>query len=233
MILLIFHLLISISTATVTFDEFQQLKVALNQAWPELRPSSKDQLVINLKVGNFENYWWNLEVVRASYSQSTVEDEILHHIFIFGGYARLEGMTLDGLAITACHEIGHGIGGEPLKSNGSSQEGQSDYYATKYCFPILSKYLKQSTPSQNYPSCMTNENQQFCNRTLDALESSIHFFNYLGDNVSFDQRSQVIAPYLDESDTFYPDAQCRLDTMVDGLFQRPRPICWYPRNLEN
>ena len=41
----------------------------------------------------------------------------------------------DGLAAVVCHEIGHHLGGAPIKENSSwsAGEGQADYYATLKC----------------------------------------------------------------------------------------------------
>ena len=54
-------------------------------------------------------------------------------VSMFGGLARHETITEDGMALVVCHEIGHHIGGAPKKTWGSawaSNEGQSDYFAT-------------------------------------------------------------------------------------------------------
>jgi hypothetical protein len=150
----------------------------------------------------------------------------------------MKGMTLDGLALTACHEIGHGIGGAPFKDTGNSSEGQSDYYATKTCLPIVFKYLEKSKlPSQgNYIfdlcSRAENVNVEFCLRALTALESDIVFFESLGEKVSYSDFSTFRATELNDASRFYPDSQCRLDTMIHGVLQLERPWCWYPNGIE-
>lgn len=219
------------SFAAVNYSEFLDLKDALHLAFQDIRPSSDQNLVINLTNNLPENYWWDLDIAHASYSK--IDND--HNIFIFGGFARLQGMSLDGLAITACHEIAHGIGGAPYKLSGSSTEGQSDYYATKVCLPAVFKYLNKTsevTESQfNLNFCKDSVDYDFCMRALTALESNIFFFKTLGDTVHLNIQSDEVAIKLDTSPTFYPSSQCRLDTSLDGILKRPRPVCWFPQEL--
>ena len=58
----------------------------------------------------------------------------------YGGLARYNGMTADGYAGVACHELGHHLGGAPLFSDGSemSVEGEADYHVGTKC---LRKYF--------------------------------------------------------------------------------------------
>ncbi len=61
-------------------------------------------------------------------------------------------LTTDGLAMVACHEIGHFLGGEPKKLRGrsnkkswSSAEGQADYYAAR----CLEVYFSKGSETEN------------------------------------------------------------------------------------
>src|SRR5690606_8921942 len=72
------------------------------------------------------------------------------NIILYGGLARHPAITEDGLALAACHELGHHIGGAPKKSTyfGSSwitNEGQADYFATLKC---LRKYFRNDNNAQ-------------------------------------------------------------------------------------
>lgn len=223
-------LILSLNTnASVSFEEFINLKDALHKTFDELNPNSDHILTINNTYDLPHNYWWSLDVVHASYSRF----ENSHNIFLFGGFSRLEGMSLDGLAITACHEIGHGIGDAPYKESGASTEGQADYFATKVCLPVVFKYLEQTvetTKSEfNLNFCKQSKNYEYCMRALTALESNIFFFETLGDIVYFDTPSTEIAEELNYSPSFYPSAQCRLDTSLNGVLGLERPKCWYPQ----
>jgi hypothetical protein len=235
MILKLTLLIFSITHAEVSFNEFLDLKTALNKAFVELRPDENHRLSINQPVGDHENYWWDLDIVHASYSLLEDGNSFQHNIFLFGGFARLAEMTLDGLAITACHEIGHGLGGAPFKTNGKSQEGQADFYSTNICLPTLFKYLYDSSHHQTEASiiklCEDSLDANFCYRAMKALESNIFFFEYLGYLTSFETRSQETATTLNYSDTYYPSAQCRLDTLVNGILNKKRPPCWFPKKL--
>ncbi|CBW27991.1 putative exported protein [Halobacteriovorax marinus SJ] len=223
-------LLLSLNSySSVTHEQFLQLKEALFLTFEDLKPFEQDILTINTTANGLpDNYWWNLDMVHASYTR--IDNQ--HNIFLFGGFARLEKMTLDGLAVTACHEIGHGIGGAPYKSTGSSMEGQADYFATKVCLPNVFKHLPQTSEIRvtefNHKYCEQSEDQTYCLRALNALESDIHFYETLGDIVHFHTPSEEVATQLNDHPTFYPSSQCRLDTSLAGVLKEPRPICWYP-----
>lgn len=224
--------------ASVSFEQFLELNIALQSAFLELRPSPKHQLMINKPIPGVENFWWNLKEVHASYSGYETDEVYTHNIFLFGGYARLDGMTLDGLAITACHEIGHGIGGKPFKETGSSMEGQSDYFATKECLPVVFKYLRETRQAdfdsyQNELCTRFSEiDTNFCLRAMAALESDRHFYKYLGDDVFFNVKSEVVNLELDYSPSWYPESQCRFDTSIHGILKLERPRCWYPDGID-
>jgi hypothetical protein len=51
--------------------------------------------------------------------------------------------------------------------------------------------------------------------------------------VSMSDYSMNVVDELDLSPSFYPEAQCRLDTMINGLLSLERPVCWYPQGIEN
>ncbi len=247
-VLLLISIFIQSSHAAVTFEEFTKLKKALYLAYEDMKPSANDLLSINTKIpGLEENYWWNINMVHASYVRLEAQDSSLvtHNIYLMGGFARLEGMTLDGLATTACHEIGHGIGGAPKKDPTrmnpvpSAMEGQSDYFATKVCLPIVFKYLEQTTKSNDSDYierlCATQSlyEMPLCKRLFTALEADIFYFQYLGDETSFEEFSNNIAVDLDKEPTAYPDSQCRIDTMIHGILKLERPQCWFPGGAIN
>ncbi len=62
-------------------------------------------------------------------------------IMVGGGLARKPLMTADGIAGVVCHELGHLLGGFPKREvrPWSSEEGQSDYFATAKC---LKRYFQ-------------------------------------------------------------------------------------------
>lgn len=233
-------LLVSISFSAfgqVNYEQFVTLKKSLHQAFLELRPSGLDKLVINKEIPNLELFWWKSDSVHASYSRTVLEGITNHNIFIFGGFARQNKMTIDGLALTACHEIGHGIGGAPFKISGSSTEGQADYFATNICLPVVFKYLKSTNPNtkNSYVKDLcsrASRSPKKCMRFITAIESDIAFFETLGEYTRFSSYSFEQAINLNLTDRFYPDAQCRVDTMVHGALKLERPRCWYPGGID-
>ena len=57
-------------------------------------------------------------------------------IVMFGGLARHPETTEDAMALVACHELGHHLGGAPKKLQGNpwaSNEGQADYWGSMKC----------------------------------------------------------------------------------------------------
>lgn len=149
---------------------------------------------------------------------------------MFGGLARHETITVDGMALVVCHELGHHIGGAPRKTFGSawaSNEGQSDYFANLKC-------LRRA---------WINDNNEEIVKTLNAPEALVkacgksHLFNQdyficirggmAGMSVSklFQAlRNATVEPKFDTPDTKvvtrtddnHPAYQCRLDTYFQG-----------------
>ena len=221
----------------LNYQDFLEVKYALEQGFEELKPSSEHELIINMPVGDNDYYWWNLDTVSASYSGLEINDTVRHHVFIFGGYIRADFMTKDLLANTGCHEIAHGLGGAPYKSSGSSMEPQADYWATKVCLPVVFKYLKSSSFSLDpYPKLLCDqyaENKNLCYRLMNAISPERDFF-YQDDGsyVSFEEVSHLKAYELNLDPTYYPESQCRFDSMIHGVLKLKRPHCWYPEGIE-
>ncbi len=240
--------LFSISSlyAQVNREEFLKVKEALYKTFEELKSSDSETLSINtLVAGLNETYWWDIEMVHASYvhqDPNDFEEGAIHNIYIMGGFSRFTGMTPDGLLVTGCHEIGHGIGGAPRKNPSltdfrSSMEGQSDYFATRFCLPIALKYLEELrvvNESDTYKQICDHSDyeERTCLRMLTALEGDVAYFNYNQPTgtpvVNFETFSEHIQNELNFDPSYYPDSQCRLDTMINGILKLERPECWYP-----
>lgn len=147
-------------------------------------------------------------------------------IDLHGGLARHPYMTMDGLIMVACHELGHHLGGAPIGRGNMAVEGQSDYYATLKCFRQMfsddenSNWVNQNTAEDIVvESCGQSfsdaANQYACER---AFAASLAISSVLADvsnrpAVSFDQHddSEVEKTYGG-----HPDPQCRLDTYTQG-----------------
>ncbi|MFL5785090.1 MAG: hypothetical protein ACJ76H_10795 [Bacteriovoracaceae bacterium] len=164
-------------------------------------------------------------------------------VSMFGGLARHETITEDGMSLVICHEIGHHIGGAPKiggsrtsggwwgggasASNWASNEGQADYFATLKC--LRRTFLNDdnaavvrtlSAPQSLIDACnkqnKTNkEDAAMCIRIGMAGKSVSNLFSVLSHtpDTKFETPDTKVV-----TSTFdeHPQAQCRLDTYFNG-----------------
>lgn len=232
--------------AAVSYEEFLQVKEALYKTYKIINNNENEVLTIN-KTGDGldETYWWDINMVHASYVNVEESGRIFHNIYLMGGFARIDQMTPDGLLITGCHEIAHGIGGAPRKNPSvysdfrASTEGQSDYFATNVCLPIALGFLDTMREVHQKPiyqelCSLSPHPMNLCLRMMNALESDVAYFNeHLGGDVSFEKFSHHVQRELNLDPSYYPDEQCRLDTMINGILGLERPECWFPGGEPN
>jgi hypothetical protein len=190
-------------------------------------------------------------------------------VVFYGGLLRFPGMNADSLALVACHEIGHIIGGSPVSISGDfifSVEGQADYFATAKCAKLFFGPKNNELWLKNQPfidndiqrMCFNDDNMPLCTRILMASKKLARFFT----NHSPEFRLSVLTPSKVKAKktwVIHPDAQCRLDTFVQGYFCKAdetlmpknddpnfaycsenngdmaglRPSCWYNANPGN
>jgi len=150
-------------------------------------------------------------------------------------------MTVDILALTTCHEMGHFIGGFPFKGSAppeqgaaSAAEGQADYFATKDCLPRLWANEQRSNAAAFAALDVSKrelctkahsdvQSQQLCARLLITALQAAQIFHkeYLEQHPS----DPGEGPKLETPDPSVVTAtrtgplsgQCRLDTMVAGI----------------
>jgi len=151
---------------------------------------------------------------------------------MFGGLARHETITEDGMSLVVCHEIGHHIGGAPVKastwsSSWASNEGQADYFSNLKCLrrTFLNDDNIAIVAAMTVPEALTNacskawnsaEDQAICVRGAMAGDSVARLFAAL--------RNQANPAKFDTPDTTtvantndnHPATQCRLDTYFQG-----------------
>ena len=151
---------------------------------------------------------------------------------VSGGIARHPFMTPDTLVMVLCHELGHHIGGAPVKSyffgntkERPTNEGQSDYFASLKCFKKIFAYednyrvMKTKTVSNVLKSKCTesygqNSSEYFlCLRSGVAGYNLARILNASNSEVSFDIKDQKVVPTTYDG---HPQAQCRLDTYLAG-----------------
>ncbi len=145
-------------------------------------------------------------------------------ITLYGGMARHKRLTLDGLKLILCHELGHHLGGAPKKGTNkwSSAEGQADYFSTMKC---LRKWWKEEVwEAQEVPASVKEEcahsyseslDQHLCQRMSLAGKSVASMFQDLHQEapVDFETPDQLRVII---TNTQHSEAQCRLDTFFQG-----------------
>lgn len=152
-------------------------------------------------------------VIRLESMSPRVNAEILKEkevvsIIVWGGMLSHPKLSPTVLTLLLCHELGHFLGGPPLKSrNGwSSTEGQSDYYSTSECMKEIgdtteAQFIEAAKALTSIYAQVTGQAQPSPDR---CEEQSVSRINY-----------------------GYPSAQCRLDTLLAGWREEPRPSCWF------
>jgi len=161
---------------------------------------------------------------------------------IHGGIYRHEKITDDGLTALLCHELGHHLGGAPVKSDmpWMSSEGQADFFSASTCLRQVwakennlavvqnldvTDFLKEQCSQAHVPEA----DSALCIRIAIAGFSFVEFnrveHGYPSETspVNF----ETPAPNLVGRALTYPRAQCRLDTFLAGALQKNRPLCWY------
>lgn len=137
-------------------------------------------------------------------NSDTTEDGNTWLVNAYGGLARYKGMTADGYLLVLCHEIGHHEGGFPRYSDAkwASTEGQSDYFATGKCFKEI-----------------YGDNEGDKIRSIGAGLVLAEVLRELGKDpaISIDTPDPK---KVDKTYEGHPDAQCRLDTYVNGAVCR-------------
>lgn len=161
-------------------------------------------------------------------------------VAMFGGLARHETITEDGMSLVVCHELGHHLGGAPRKGasaggwwggagggSWASNEGQADYFATMKCLRRV--FLNDDNarivstlgaPQYLIDSCTkatkgNKEDSALCVRTSMAGKSVSNLFSVLGKlpETKFDTPDKTVVAVTDDN---HPKAQCRLDTYFQG-----------------
>lgn len=170
-------------------------------------------------------------------------------INFWGGFARIPGMTRRAFALTACHEVGHVLGGAPYHtiriSKTMSAEGQADFFATAFCFKkYLETFGEEEVAVDLSPyaldKCRTKFSdermREYCFSTAKAGQDLAAVLTFL--------KPLEVADYSSPSDhvveetlfNSYPTIQCRLDTyLVGALADYPlkenedslKPACWF------
>ena len=148
---------------------------------------------------NFKRDWNEGTVNAYAYKQDRNA-----FVVINGGLARHPDVTIDAVALTACHEVGHHIGGIPVKKKGpgrlingrvikkswASNEGQADYFGVMKCFrkyiendDNVSIVSRMKIPSDTKRKCdekyTSSSERAICKRSMAAGLSLTRMFTQL------------------------------------------------------
>lgn len=149
----------------------------------------------------------NLQTLNPRVNAEILKNENEISIEILGGMLFHQKMKPDVLKLLLCHEVGHLLGGPPLKArNGwSSTEGQADYFSSSVCIKKLEisgeSFLEAATTLASIYAEVSGEAEPH----MDLC----------------DERR------VERTNFGYPSSQCRLDTLVAGWFGQMRPLCWF------
>lgn len=150
-------------------------------------------------------------------------------ITIEGGLGRHPSMTPEGIALVACHEIGHHLGGAPQmpRDTWASAEGQADYFATLKC---LRRYFQEDDnfsalkgreiPAYIKDMCaqsFTGPEKDICLRSGLASLSVANLFAAL-DHTDPPVPGTTVKEVVEETFLDHPRPQCRLETFLQGSF---------------
>ena len=168
------------------------------------------------------NRLWTDATVNAS-----AEEQDGHWILnMYGGLARDKAITQDGMALVACHEMGHHLGGAPKYDGGSNwaaNEGEADYFASSKCLHLFfgdaatASFTRPNLASGDIPaeacgkSYKDEKDVAVCVRSAIAGQSVTALFTELsGDPIArLDTPDKSVVKQTNDE---HPASQCRLDT---------------------
>ncbi|MBI3288819.1 MAG: hypothetical protein HYZ74_04805 [Elusimicrobia bacterium] len=179
---------------------------------------------------------WDDPTVNAS-AQRDGDDYVLN---MYGGLARHESITQDGMALVVCHELGHHIGGAPkyYGEDWASNEGQADYFANLKCLRLMFSAPgaeafsgpegdeAASNAAVAKAACAKSHakpaDKALCARGAMAGMSVTTLFRVLRRETKLPRFDTPDPEVVTEMYDNHPGTQCRLDTYFSGsLCDRP------------
>lgn len=154
-------------------------------------------------------------------------------VYMYGGLARVKGMTPDAFTVVLCHELGHLVGGYPYHDghsgvSGMANEGNSDYYGVFDCFYRLFKDDKEKNEQEEKMATEKVKNlcqnahkdktrQQICMR---SMAGGLKVWQVIMDALGQDSKDLAIGKkdpaVVSKTDNFHPEPQCRINTTTAG-----------------
>jgi len=210
----------NLDDSNVTEEEFRDLIAAARSFFRPWASRKQSQLYIHA--------FWNSDIVNAFAKQIgstwTVE--------IHGGLVRHPAMTLDSVALTLCHELGHHFGGLPKKKTNAAEkwqstEGQADYFANLKCmrhlWDELDWFRERTAPTSPVivkDECEKNfstlDQQNLCIRSSMAGYQLTRLLHSIKEEQPWSQFETPDPRRVGSSISGYPSVQCRLDTFFQA-----------------
>lgn len=238
----------TLAQAQITEAEMSYIQREFLEEFAPDMADLNETLYVNRAPASMPKIWWETSYINASYVTRLEGNTREHLLYVMGGYARLPGMTVDGVIAVLCHELGHGIGGAPHKLRDSDQvgtvstEGQSDYWGYKVCLPRMFSKV----PPKSQPIALTPQIAKICQRQVTnevSVETCYRFYavmeverEYFAKHIlnpgptDYETPDKTVVDQVDLTPDHYPSLQCRVDTMIAGFFQNERPRCWFTTN---
>ena len=175
------------------------------------------------------NRLWNDATVNAS-AQRSGNTQVLN---MYGGLARHPATNVEGMALVACHELGHHNGGAPkiagwFGNDWATNEGGADYFATLKCLrrffaeddneAILKDLDIDPVASAACTAQFSNrQDQLLCLRTSLAGQSVANLFQALKKETTPPTFGTPDKSEVRRTNDNHPATQCRLDTYLAGM----------------
>lgn len=205
----------------ITQEQFNQVMDRMEKLYsPEI-----ERLGGKLKI----NRLWSNGTVNASANRSGTS-WVLN---MYGGLARHAATNFEGMALVACHEMGHHLGGAPkYGGQGSldwaSNEGQADYYSALKCLrrffaeddnkAILANMTIDPLAEKSCVEQFANEQDQLlCKRTSIGGQSVAMLFKSLSNQTVVPQFGTPDPRKVQQTNDDHPATQCRMDTFFAGM----------------
>ncbi|MCX5786917.1 MAG: hypothetical protein NTX64_00175 [Elusimicrobia bacterium] len=199
-----------ISAAGISEAMFNDVLDKIQKVYGPIIASKGGKLIINRK--------WTDSTVNASAYQSGRN----WYLNMYGGLARHRAITWDGMALVACHELGHHIGGYPKEGNWATNEGASDYFATLKCMRLMYDGSQGADPidSVGEKGCAAQHPKgaarNLCQKGTMAGVSVVALFQDLSPQNPAPSLGTPDPSQVDQMYDDHPAGQCRLDTYFQG-----------------
>ena len=208
------------TTGGITEEQFNAVMDRIQKLYAPVIAQQGGVLTINRK--------WTDPTVNAS-AEEMGTSWVLN---MYGGLARHQETTVEGMALVACHELGHHLGGAPkvqgwFGDDWATNEGGADYFATLKC---LRNYFAEDDNASivaaanldpfavgRCQSQFTNQKDVLlCERNLMASNSVARLFMDLHKDPAPPQFATPDTSVVTAMNDDHPATQCRLDTYFNG-----------------